>query len=239
MSDEALRYWCVVPAAGVGRRMGGVIPKQYQSLNGKPVIEHSLGRLLDHPLIARVYVALSNEDRWWDGCCYAGHPGIVRVEGGRERSHSVLNALCRIREEADPSDWVLVHDAARPCLRTTDVDRLIGELAEHPVGGILASRLADTVKLEEQPGVVGKTIPREHLWRAFTPQMFRLELLYEALSTALQSGRQVTDEAGAIELYGLQPRLIEGHSDNIKITHPRDLDLAAFYLQQQQSGVVE
>ena len=233
------RYWGLVPAAGVGRRMGGVVPKQYQSLNGKLVIEHAIARLLDYPLIARVYVALSREDRYWDGCCYAGHTGIVRVQGGRERSHSVLNALCRIQEEADPEDWVLVHDAARPCLRATDIDRLVGELAGDPVGGILAGRLSDTVKLEEQPGVVAETLPREHLWRAFTPQMFRLGLLHESLSAALQAGRSVTDEASAIELRGLKPRLVEGHSDNIKITHPQDLALAGFYLQQQELGVVE
>ena len=236
--SEAPRYWCVVPAAGVGRRMGGVIPKQYLLLNGKLVIEHVLERLLDHPLTASIYVAVANEDRWWDGCCFAGHPRVVRVEGGRERSHSVLNALCRIMVEADPNDWVLVHDAARPCLRTTDVDRLIDELAADPVGGILASRVVDTIKSEQRPGVVGKTLPREHLWRAFTPQMFRLGLLHEALNAALQSGSVVSDEASAIELHGLQPRLIEGHSDNIKITHPSDLDLAAYYLQQQHFGVV-
>lgn len=228
------RYWGVVAAAGVGRRMGGEIPKQYLCLNGKLVIEHSLGRLLDHPLIERVYIVLSSEDHWWDGCCYARHSGIVRVEGGTERSHSVLNALHRIMDQADPEDWVLVHDAARPCLRSTDIDRLINALAKHAVGGILASRISDTVKLEEQPGLVGRTLPREHLWRALTPQMFRLGLLYESLSAALDAGVSVTDEASAVEYYGLNPRLVEGLPDNIKITHPRDLELAGFFLQQQE-----
>jgi len=130
-----------------------------------------------------------------------------------------------------------VHDAARPCLRGADIDRLIDELAGHPVGGILASRLTDTVKLEGQPGVIGKTLLREHLWRAFTPQMFRLGLLHDSLNAALRAGRPVTDEASAIELYGLEPRLVEGHSDNIKITHPSDLALAGFYLQQQKTAV--
>lgn len=219
--------------------MGGAVPKQYLSLNGRLVIEHSLARLLHHPLIERVCVALSREDRWWDESCYAGHARIVRVEGGAERSHSVLNALCRISEEADPEDWVLVHDAARPCLRAADIDRLLQALADDPVGGILAGRLADTVKLEEQPGVVAETLPRERLWRAFTPQMFRLRLLHESLGAALQAGRPVTDEASAVEMRGLRPRLVEGHADNIKITHPRDLELAGFYLQQQECGVVE
>lgn len=237
--SQVRRYWGIVPAAGVGRRMGGIVPKQYHSLNGKLVIEHSLGRLLDHPLIEHVYVALSGEDRWWNGCCFAGHAGVVPVEGGGERSHSVLNALSSIMEEADPEDWVLVHDAARPCLRLTDIDRLVQELAGDPVGGILACRLSDTIKREGQPGVVAETLPREHLWRAFTPQMFRLGLLHESLSAALQADRSVTDEASAIELHGLKPRLVEGHSDNIKITHPRDLALAGFYLQQQNSGLAE
>lgn len=219
--------------------MRAEVPKQYHSLGGKLVIEHSLGRLFDHPLIESVYVALSSDDHWWDGCRYAGQAGIVRVEGGRERSDSVLNALCRIREEADPEDWVLVHDAARPCLRGSDIDRLINELAEHPVGGILAGRLSDTVKREQQPGVITETLLREHLWRAFTPQMFRLGLLQESLSAALQAGRTVTDEASAIELRGLKPRLVEGHSDNIKITHPSDLELAGFYLQQQKYQLAE
>lgn len=219
--------------------MGGMVPKQYHSLNGKLVIEHSIGRLLKHPLIDSVYVALSREDHWWESCCFAGHAGVVPVEGGEERCHSVLNALCRIREEANAEDWVLVHDAARPCLRLMDIDRLVQELADDQVGGILACRLSDTVKREEQPGVVAETLPREHLWRAFTPQMFRLGLLYEALSSALQTGKSVTDEASAIEMQGLKPRLVEGHSDNIKITHPHDLALAGFYLQQQESGVAD
>lgn len=233
------RYWGVVPAAGVGRRMGGTVPKQYLSLNDKLVIEHTLARLLDHPLITRVYVALSSEDHWWDSCRYAGHAGIIRVEGGKERSQSVLNALCKIMQEAGPEEWVLVHDAARPCLRASDINRLIDELADHPVGGILAGRMSDTVKLEGRPGVVAETLPREHLWRAFTPQMFRLGLLHESLIAALKAGRLVTDEASAIELHGLEHRLVEGSSDNIKITHPRDLELAGFYLQQQKCTVVE
>ncbi|MCP4284649.1 MAG: 2-C-methyl-D-erythritol 4-phosphate cytidylyltransferase [Gammaproteobacteria bacterium] len=234
--SQTRRYWGVVPAAGVGRRMGGTMPKQYLSLNEKMVIEHSLGRLLDHPLIAQVYVALSDEDHWWDGCCYAGHASIVRVEGGDERSHSVLNALRQIVQRADPEDWVLVHDAARPCLRGTDIDRLINALSGHPVGGILANRLSDTVKLEEQPGLVDRTLPRENLWRALTPQMFRLGLLYESLIAALEGGISVTDEASAVEYYGLNPKLVEGFADNIKITHPRDLALAEFFLQQQNCG---
>lgn len=219
--------------------MGGVVPKQYLSINGKLVIEHSLERLLDHPLITRVFVALSSDDQWWYNCCYAKHANIVRVPGGQERSHSVLNALHRIRQEADPEDWVLVHDAARPCLRGSDINRLIGVLDEHPVGGILAGRLSDTVKLERHAGMVEKTLPREQLWRAYTPQMFRLGLLHEALSAALQAGRAVTDESSAIEMLGLRPRLVEGHADNIKITHPRDLQLAEFYLQQQTTGSIQ
>lgn len=225
-------YWAVVPAAGVGRRMGGERPKQYLPLGGRMVIEHTLGRLLGHPLIQVVYVALSADDAWWVDCAYARHPEVRRVAGGGERCHSVLNALDALSAVASPHDWVLVHDAARPCLRVSDIERLIGELEGHPVGGLLAVPLHDTVK-RAQGGAVVETLPREALWRAYTPQMFRLGELREALSTALERGWLVTDEASALELAGRAPRLVEGHGDNIKITRPEDLALAEFYLRRQ------
>ncbi|MCB1852496.1 MAG: 2-C-methyl-D-erythritol 4-phosphate cytidylyltransferase [Gammaproteobacteria bacterium] len=231
------RCWGVLPAAGVGRRMGGAVPKQYCSLAGRLVIEHALDRLLGHPSIERVCVALATGDLWWDDCCYAGHERVVRVEGGAERSTSVLNALGWIERYADPEDWVMVHDAARPCLRGADIDRLMEALADDAVGGILACRINDTIKLETSGGTIAETIPRERLWRALTPQMFRFGLLYASLNNAQRLGKSVTDEASAIELAGLRPRLVEGHADNIKITHLEDLDLAAFYLQRQSRSL--
>lgn len=224
-------YWAVVAAAGVGRRMGSDIPKQYLLLNGRRVIEHTLQRLLNHPQIKQTLVALSPDDKWWPDTDYANHADVISVDGGAERCYSVLNALNRLSEMAAEDDWVLVHDAARPCLRSSDVDALIEQLNNHPVGGILGMPVRDTMKRADESGQVVETVCREGLWHAFTPQMFRLGMLRSALSQALEQGMQVTDEASAMELAGHSPRLIEGHPDNIKITRPEDLALAAFYLQ--------
>ncbi|MES9905677.1 MAG: 2-C-methyl-D-erythritol 4-phosphate cytidylyltransferase [Sedimenticola sp.] len=228
--DAAL--WAVVPAAGIGRRMGGETPKQYLKLNGRPVIEHSLALLQAYPRIERVVVALADGDSWWRETAFSDHHKVERVTGGSERCHSVLNALNTLAQVADADDWVLVHDAARPCLRRSDLDKLINQLTDHPVGGLLGIPLHDTVKRADNALQVVETLPRESLWRAFTPQMFRYSLLRSALTAALESGALVTDEASAIEFYGASPLLVEGASDNIKITRPEDLPLAAFYLSQ-------
>lgn len=227
------RFWGVVPAAGVGRRLGGEIPKQYLDLEGHPVIEHSILRLLEHPAIEKVVVALYPGDRWWPTLELANDQRIEQVHGGEERSHSVLNALEYLRVMASDRDWVLVHDAARPCLRRSDLDQLIQTLRDDPVGGLLAMPLHDTVKQADSAGRVEATVPREKLWRALTPQMFRLGSLYSALSDALNRRLRITDDASAMELAGHQPRLVEGRADNIKITLREDLPLAAFYLRQQ------
>ena len=226
-------YWAVVPAAGSGRRMGVETPTQYLRLAGRRVIDHTLQRLLDHPRIGGLVVALSADDGWWGQGDLAGDPRIRCVVGGQERCHSVLNALNELQRIAAADDWVLVHDAARPCLRHGDVDRLIDQRSADPVGGLLASPLHDTVKSSNDSQRVSETLPRERLWRAFTPQMFRLAPLMHALQAALTAGMLVTDEAGAMERLGQAPRLIEGHDDNIKITRPQDLELAAFYLGQR------
>lgn len=231
----AAAYWAVVPAAGIGRRMAAALPKQYLPLAGKRVIDHTLQRLLDHPRIERVVVALSAQDRWWQQGGFAGNPRIRCVDGGAERCHSVLNALRELQQVAAADDWVLVHDAARPCLRHEDIDRLIDQLAGDRVGGLLAVPLHDTIKSAGADLRVRDTPERERLWRAFTPQMFRLAALTSALQDALAAGTPVTDEASAMEHAGQAPKLVEGHSDNIKITRPEDLELAAFYLRQQAS----
>jgi len=236
MSDLP-RCWALVPAAGVGRRMGSKIPKQYLQLAGRPVLEHTLERLLGHPLIEGVVVALSADDAWWPSLGFAADSRVLRVDGGAERCHSVLNGLAALQRIAPPESWVLVHDAARPCLRAGDIDRLVGELHRHPVGGILAAPLHDTVKQADDAGDIARTLPRERLWRAFTPQMFRLDGLKSALESALEKGLLVTDEASAMELAGHAPRLVEGHADNIKITRPEDLALAEFHLRQQQATI--
>lgn len=233
MSGPARRYWAVVPAAGVGRRMGGALPKQYLTLGDRPVIDHTLRTLVEHPAIERVIVPLSPSDNWWNGCAYANHPRVQRVAGGQERADSVLNGLQVLENEAHGDDWVLVHDAARPCLRRSDLDKLMQTLADHPLGGLLAVPVSDTIKRADATGTVLETVPRDRLWRAFTPQMFRFAGLRRALEQARAAGQLVTDEASAMELAGQSPRLVEGCADNIKITRPEDLVLAGFYLERQ------
>jgi len=225
-----LNFWAVVPAAGVGRRMGTDIPKQYLLLNGRPVIEHTLERLLSHPRINQVVVVLSPTDQWWSGTAYADNPNVIQVEGGAERCDSVVNALYALSDSVANDDWVLVHDAARPCLRNEDIDRLIETLENHPVGGVLGMPVRDTMKQAGSSGQIKKTVCREGLWHAFTPQMFRFGPLQKALLVAREQGWQITDEASAVELAGQIPVLVEGRPDNIKITRPEDLALAAFYL---------
>ncbi|MCF6283273.1 MAG: 2-C-methyl-D-erythritol 4-phosphate cytidylyltransferase [Candidatus Polarisedimenticolaceae bacterium] len=230
---NSARYWAVVPAAGVGKRMASAIPKQYLPLAGVLVIEQTLQRLLSHPKIETVFVALSEQDGWWPDTSFADDARVMRVAGGAERCHSVLNALDALSVVAAEEDWVLVHDAARPCLRLTDLDRLINQTSSHAVGGLLGIPVRDTMKRSDRSAQVTGTVPREQLWHAFTPQMFRLGPLRSALKQALDNGELVTDEASAMELAGLRPLMVEGHADNIKITRPEDLALAAFFLQQQ------
>ena len=225
--------WGVIPAAGVGRRMGGAVPKQYLPLLGRRVIDHTVERLLLHPALDGVYVAVGEQDGWWEETEFAAHPDLVRAPGGEERAHSVLNALKMLVQRADAMDWVLVHDAARPCVRRNDIDHLIGSVQHHAVGGVLGVPVRDTMKRTDAGNLIQATVERNGLWHAFTPQMFRLGQLTEALEEALEAGAMVTDEASAIERTGETPLMVEGHADNIKITRPGDLEVAAFYLQQQ------
>ena len=223
-------YWAIVPAAGVGRRMGTAIPKQYLPLAGLSVIAHTLRTLLSHPRISGVVVAISSADQWWESVHLDASKPLLSVKGGEERCYSVSNCLSTLEALAQPDDWVLVHDAVRPCLRGSDLDRLIETLASDPVGGLLAVPVRDTIKRADANGRVNFTVERSDLWHALTPQMFRLSVLRCALQRALENQRLVTDEASAIELAGLAPRLVEGHGDNIKITCTEDLVLAEFYL---------
>ena len=229
-------YWALVPAAGAGKRMDAQVPKQYLKLHGRSVLDHTLDRLLSHPRIEGVYLALSPDDAWWPDSGFHNDPRVTRVHGGSERCHSVLNALQALSRRAADDDWVLVHDAARPCLRLSDLERLIEQLSGHPVGGLLGRPVHDTMKRADPDGRVEATVPRDNLWHAYTPQMFRLGVLCQALERALTEGRLVTDEASAMELAGERPLLVEGAGDNLKITRPEDLALAAFYLGQQQEG---
>jgi len=224
-------YWAIVPAAGVGKRMGADRPKQYLPLAGKTVIEHTLQRLCDIDAIHAVVVALSDEDVYWKNVQQPAK--VQQTLGGTERFHSVFNALQYLSKQANPDDWVLVHDAARPCVRPADIEKLMQELAEHPVGGLLVAPVRDTMKRADTQGQIAETVSRVGLYHALTPQMFRYGALYQALQYVLQKQLSVTDDAQAIELQGLRAVLVEAHADNIKITHPQDLALAELFLQQQ------
>ena len=225
--------WAVVPAAGIGSRMGSAIPKQYLTLLGQPVIEHTLTLLLSHPLINTIYLPLDTADAHWSQLALAKDCRIQTVPGGSERCHSVLNALHEIAPQASPQDWVLVHDVARPCLCLEDLDRLFAELDHDEVGGLLGVPVADTLKRTDAQGVVQETVDRRQVWRAYTPQMFRFGVLYDALQAALAQQALVTDEASAVELAGYRPRMVQGRADNIKITIPSDLAMAELYLRQR------
>jgi len=225
------KYWAVVPAAGSGTRMGADKPKQYLSILHKTIIEHTLERLLRHEFIAGVAVAISAADDYWSSLRLNTQKSVVVAEGGQERCHSVINALNALNEIASEEDWVLVHDAARPCVRLQDIDKLIHDLEGHAVGGILAVPVHDTIKLSSAAGEIVETVDRRNLWQAQTPQMFRLGALRAALQQAIRDGFMVTDEASAMEHVGEKPKLVEGHTDNIKVTRPEDLPLAEFFLK--------
>ncbi|MCU7930590.1 MAG: 2-C-methyl-D-erythritol 4-phosphate cytidylyltransferase [Candidatus Thiodiazotropha sp. (ex Codakia rugifera)] len=234
MSDSC---WAVVPAAGVGQRMGSEIPKQYLQLSGRRVIDHTLARLLSHPKIEGVYVALSPQDNHWQACDYADDPRVVRVDGGEQRCHSVLNALHQLQQhQAAQEAWVLVHDAARPCLSHADLDNLIVTLINHPVGGLLGIPVRDTLKSVNADAEVEATVSRKGLWHALTPQMFRLGILTHALEDAISKTKWVTDDASAMELAGYRPKMIEGEAGNLKITRPEDLLLASDMLSRPDSN---
>ena len=225
--------YAVIPAAGIGRRMGGDVPKQYLRLAGKTVIENTVARLLDVNAVDKIVVVIAPHDRVWPSLEISTHPKIMTAPGGTERCHSVLNGLEKLGGFADGDSWVLVHDAARPCVRVADINHMFNILTDHPIGGILAAPVRDTLKRANSDQTIADTIDRSELWQAFTPQMFKLGMLTNALQSALEARVVVTDEAQAIERQGHQPRLIEGRTDNIKITRPEDLSLAELYLGHQ------
>ncbi|EGU60094.1 2-C-methyl-D-erythritol 4-phosphate cytidylyltransferase [Vibrio nigripulchritudo ATCC 27043] len=222
----------IVPAAGVGSRMQADCPKQYLTISSKTILEHTLTLLLSHSEIEHVVVAISEGDEYFSELDVANHPKITRVAGGSERADSVLSGLKYVNEHFASTEWVLVHDAARPCVTHKDIDKLISECRSHSVGGILAAPVKDTMKRSDATNSIQKTVERKNLWHALTPQMFRCQDLKDALQDALEKGVAITDEASAMEWLGHQPLLVAGRSDNIKITQPEDLALAEFYLNR-------
>jgi len=226
------QYSVVVPAAGVGKRMQANKPKQYLEIAGKTILEHTLENLHRHPLINEVVVVLNPHDPYFSNLAIAGAPWLTVVKGGAQRSDSVLAGLQYL---PSGDQWVLVHDAARPCLSHLDLDNLLS-LAKHgEVGGILATPVRDTMKRAGADNLIAHTESREDLWHALTPQFFPLTQLRQALETALSDKVAITDEASAIEYVGGQVKLLEGSASNIKITHPDDLQLAEFHLRQKEN----
>ncbi|MEM6582332.1 MAG: 2-C-methyl-D-erythritol 4-phosphate cytidylyltransferase [Pseudomonadota bacterium] len=231
MTDHARTCWAVVPAAGVGSRMGAATPKQYLEVEGKTILEHSISALLGSKRIAKVIVALAPRDERAGKLAVLQDDRVDSVEGGEQRSDSVLSALESLRLRGDLEDWVLVHDAARPCLDESDLNRLIETVMASDIGGILAERMADTVKMATDGNRVLRTLDRNRLWRAQTPQMFRLGPLLAALQSARKEGVAITDEASAMELAGHPVQLVEGSPGNMKVTLPAHLALISGYLR--------
>lgn len=209
-------------------------PKQYLPLLGRAILQHTLERLGHYPRLRGLVVGVAADDAYWPTLAAEIPNLLTTYVGGAERAQTVLNGLRALETYAAPDDWVLVHDAARPCVRHTDIDALLAAVAGHADGGLLALPLSDTVKRADHNGCVEDTVARAGLWRALTPQVFRLAALRDALESAMRAGVEITDEASAMEYSGARPRLVHGHADNIKITEPEDLALAELFLREQE-----
>ena len=224
-------FHVIIPAAGVGTRMENVLPKQYLPLAGKPIVSHIIQTFFNNPRIAGIHLALSPEDEFWRSFTLNPESRMhLHYTGGDSRSETVLNTL-KVMNVSD-DDWVLVHDAARPGLTNDALNRLLDTLSEDEVGGLLAMPVADTVKKSNEVNDVEKTISRQNLWQAQTPQMFRYANLKQALT---EFEGLPTDEAEAIEALGLSPKLVHGELRNLKVTYPQDLDLLEMIFEKTES----
>ena len=229
------KYFLVVPASGIGQRMNSTIPKQYIILEkGLTILDQCLNTILSNDLISGFIVALDKKDSYFKSSNFAKDPKLISIAtGGKERFNSVLNALNALDQNAKPNDWVLVHDAVRPVSRKEDVNKLIEELADDKVGGILANRIVDTVKQKNNGGLVS-TIDRQKLYIAQTPQMFRYAILKDSIEKAIKSNMHITDESEALESLNYSIRIVEGSSSNIKITTQEDIHLANYFLKHHE-----
>jgi len=230
MNAPPTRVHALIPAAGLSVRFGGTTLKQYAHLLGKPVIAHSIEAVRCHPAVAAVTVALAQDDGIYDELIRPSYPEVTTVAGGDSRARTVLNGLRYIRSLDTECEWVLVHDAARPCLPFASLETLLQKGLNNECGAILAVPVSDTLKLDSGPGRIARTVNRSGLWAAQTPQLFPLDMLLENLQAAVTFGAPPTDEAEAMERAGIHPMLIPGSSNNIKITGPEDLALAEFIL---------
>lgn len=234
MSSADPKIYAIIPAAGSGKRMrvasNSDFAKQYLSLCGRTILEHSLSTFISASVINGIVVCLASGDEYWSRLACASHAKIITTGGGETRAHSVLNGLFALSDIANDHDWVLVHDAARPCFNQDLLSRLINGIAHDEVGGILAVKAKDTLKLSDHQDRTTQTLDRSNVWQAQTPQMFRYGLLKNTIQNALDKGAEITDEASAVELAGHSVKLIESDASNLKVTTTDDLPLAEFLL---------
>ncbi|MEH6595817.1 MAG: 2-C-methyl-D-erythritol 4-phosphate cytidylyltransferase [Colwellia polaris] len=235
MSDSIGHFTVVVPAAGVGKRMLSTCPKQYLTIENITILEHTVQRLLSHPAIAHIIIALGEDDEYFSNTALSNNPNVTKVVGGKERVDSVLAGLKQLNAIKEP--WVLVHDAARPCVRHSDLTQLITYCLENNHGGLLASPVRDTMKQADNEQRVASTLDRSQMWHALTPQMYKTDELNSAITSVLANGIDITDESSAMEALSYDSGLVKGSSDNIKITQPEDLLLAEFILNQQKNNL--
>ena len=228
------RLWVVIPAAGIGKRMGVDIPKQYITVCDKAIIEHTVEKFTSRNDLQGILVALSNSDQHWSTLELSKNNKITTVTGGEERYKSVYNALCSLKNKADDDDWFLVHDAVRPCITTFEIDQFIADLDHlNGIGGILALPCFETMKKANTNHEIEETIDRKFIWHAQTPQMFRYKKLFLAIEKIMNENIFITDEAMAMELAGYKPMLIQGTHSNIKITDQNDLKYLESFLRQE------
>jgi 2-C-methyl-D-erythritol 4-phosphate cytidylyltransferase len=228
------RIHALIPAAGRSNRYGGAIMKQYLPVCGKAVLAHTISLFQFHPMISGITVILAEDDQWFKSSVGNLAASVETVVGGDTRAHSVRNGLRHVTENHPNSDWVLVHDAARPCLSHISLDRLLEQGLQSSNGAILAMPLGDTLKRAGDDQDIVATVDRKGLWAAQTPQLFPTESLATAIDAALEQGRELTDEASAMELSGIKPKLVMGSVANIKITHPSDLAIAEALLGRKE-----
>ena len=238
-SKKTPRCWAIIPAAGSSKRMGTDVPKQYQTIHSITVIEASIACFLRHSKIEGIIVALHANDSRWSVLDISKHQTIQTVTGGATRAESVSLALKKLVRITSKDDFVLVHDAARPCLIDADLGYLIQQLINTEIGGILATPVVDTIKkvsqIKNSKMLIDKTLDRKNLWKALTPQMFRISILDQALDYCFENNINITDEASAVEAIGKEVRLVQGRADNIKITQQDDILLAEAIYKQHHS----
>lgn len=224
----------LIPAAGRGTRFGGEVWKQYLPVGGKAVLAHSIRAFQFHPMINGITVILSEDDQWFESAMGTLYSAVETVTGGDTRARSVRNGLGYVMDNHPDAEWVLVHDAARPCLTPDCLDRLLEQGLQSPDGAILAMPVGDTLKCEGDKGEIAATVDRTSLWGAQTPQLFPVAALAEAIDAAHDANCELTDESSAMEFIGARPKLVMGSAANIKITHPGDLKIAEAWLQRTE-----